>query len=215
MNESFLYIFTAALLSGLPSAGTALQIVQLIQYKLIYLMRKSSIFCSGLVGHLFGTCQLNLSLQGVALRQKTNRLLLPLSLHLPSHSSVRCRPPARSNTVNLILTNKPGRLGSRSWPGFAGSAFCHTLNLKGAVLCVMRGRWCFDGLLFGGVSSRTCEGVLQGRGMNGKSREGQRESRLLKKKTRLDMVTCDPQEFSLSFCRRADLLSSRDIFKHP
>lgn len=183
-------------------------------------MRKSSIFCSGLVEHFFGTCQLNLSLQGVALRQKKNCLLLPLSLHLPSHSSVRCRPPARSNTVNLILTNKPGRLGSRSWPGFAGSAFCHTLNLKGAgCVCdegamVLRWTSVWQSLLedlwrcFTGVRHAAQR-------QNGKSREGQRESRLLKKKTRLDMVTCDPQEFSLSFCRRADLLSSRDIFKHP
>lgn len=71
---------------------------------------------------------------GLSPRQKMNLLFSPSFLpffYLPFTPPSPCRPPARSNTVNLIPTNKPGRLGSQSWPAFVGSTFCHTLDLKG------------------------------------------------------------------------------------
>lgn len=112
-----------------------------------------------LVKEFYGIGRLKPSLLGVAPRRKMN--LLPASPSLSHPPSVPCRPPARSNTVILILTNKPRRLGSRSWPGFVGSTFCHTLDLKGVGGCMMTGRWCSDRTLCGGGSQQTCKGVLQ------------------------------------------------------
>lgn len=56
------------------------------------------------------------------------------SLALPPPRFSARRPPARSNTVNLILTNNPQRLGSPSWPGFVGNTFWQRCILKSAAV---------------------------------------------------------------------------------
>lgn len=66
----------------------------------------------GLVKEFDGISRLKPSLLGVAPRPKNESS--PLHSLLPPPPSIPRRPPARSNTVNLILTNKPRRLGSRS-----------------------------------------------------------------------------------------------------
>lgn len=53
---------------------------------------------------------------------------------LPPPRFSACRPPARSNTVTLILTNNPQRLGSPSWPGFVGNTFWQRCILESAAV---------------------------------------------------------------------------------
>lgn len=75
------------------------------------------------------------------------------SLHLCPCSSIPCRPPARSKI--LILSKKPGRLGSWSWPGFIRSIFLtHPISTGYTI----REWWYLDHRLVG-ISQWTCKGV--------------------------------------------------------
>lgn len=75
------------------------------------------------------------------------------SLHLCPCSFIPCRPPARSKI--LILSKKPERLGSWSWPGFIRSIFlAHPISTGYTI----REWWYLDHCLVG-ISQWTCKGV--------------------------------------------------------
>lgn len=104
-------MFTFSLLQNLHSAGAVLKIVHLILHTLTNTFHKASMYdlLSLVKDHWEQPIKAFRSRSSVQDRKSIFFSSLP-----SARLSSPCRPPARSHTVNLILTNKAERLGSQS-----------------------------------------------------------------------------------------------------